>query len=105
QAIQQDLQKLGVQADLKVLDWSIYAGDILAKRNPSPIYLLGLGSPFTGQEELNYFHKDYSLNSTYWPNPEFHSLFEELKVALDDKKRQDLMNRLWAIAQDDPPWI
>jgi peptide/nickel transport system substrate-binding protein len=105
QAIQQDLQRIGVQVELKVLDWSLYAGDILAKRDPSPIYLLGLGAPFDGQQELNYIHKDYSLNSTYWQNEEYHRLFEELKVSLDPQKRQDLMARMWGIAQEDPPWI
>lgn len=105
QAIQQDLQRLGVQVELKVLDWSVYAGDMLNKRNPDDIYLLGLGAPFTGQEELNYIHKDYSLNSTYWTNEEYHKLFDDLKVTIDPAKRQDLMNKMWAIAFDDPPWI
>jgi peptide/nickel transport system substrate-binding protein len=105
QAMQQDFQRLGVQIDLRVLDWSLYAGDMLNKRNPDDIFFLGLGSPFTGQEELNYIHKDFSLNSTYWPNPEYHELFDQLKASLDETKRQDLMNKMWAIAYDDPPWI
>ena len=105
QAIQQDLQRLGVQAELKVLEWSVYAGDMLNKRQPDDLFLLGLGAPFDGQQELNYIHKDYSLNSTYWQNEEYHKLFDELKVTLDKGKRQDLMNRMWAIAYEDPPWI
>jgi peptide/nickel transport system substrate-binding protein len=105
QAIQQDLQRLGVQVDLRVLDWSVYAGDMLNKRQPDDIFFLGLGSPFTGQEELNYIHKDFSLNSTYWPNAEYHQLFAQLQGTLDEQKRQELMNKLWAIAYDDPPWI
>jgi peptide/nickel transport system substrate-binding protein len=105
QAIQQDLQRLGVQVDLRVLDWSVYAGDMLNKRQPDDIFFLGLGSPFTGQEELNYIHKDFSLNSTYWQNDEYHALFDQLKASLDDAKRQDIMNKMWAIAYDDPPWI
>lgn len=105
QAIQQDLERLGVQVELRVIDWSVYAGDMLNKRNPDDIFFLGLGSPFTGQEELNYLHKDFALNSTYWQNPEYHQLFDQLKASLDDAKRQDLMNKMWAIAYDDPPWI
>ena len=105
QAIQQDLEKLGAQVELRVLDWSVYAGDMLNKRNPDDTYFIGLGSPFTGQEELNYIHKDFALNSTYWPNPEFHQLFDQLKSSLDATKRQDLMNQMWAIAFDDPPWL
>ncbi|MFN8524460.1 MAG: ABC transporter substrate-binding protein [Chloroflexota bacterium] len=105
QAVQQDLQRIGVQVDLKVLDWSLYAGDILAKRNPAPLYLLGLGAPFTGQEELNYIHKDYSLNSTYWQNDEWHKMYEDLKVTVDPAKRTEMMAKLWGIAAEDPPWI
>jgi peptide/nickel transport system substrate-binding protein len=105
QAVQQDLQRLGVQVDLRVLDWSVYAGDMLNKRQPDDIFLLGLGSPFDGQQELNYVHKDFSLNSTYWQNPEYHQLFGQLGTTLDEKQRQDLMNKMWAIANDDPPWI
>jgi peptide/nickel transport system substrate-binding protein len=105
QAVQQDLQRLGVQVDLRVLDWSVYAGDMLNKRQPDDIFLLGLGSPFDGQQELNYIHKDFSLNSTYWQNPEYHQLFGQLGTTLDEKQRQDLMNKMWAIANDDPPWI
>jgi peptide/nickel transport system substrate-binding protein len=105
QAIQQDLERLGVQVELRVLDWSVYAGDMLNKRNPDDTFFLGLGSPFTGQEELNYIHKDFSLNSTYWQNAEYHQLFDQLKASLDDAKRQDLMNRMWSIAYNDPPWI
>jgi peptide/nickel transport system substrate-binding protein len=105
QAVQQDLQRLGVQVDLRVLDWSVYAGDMLNKRQPDDIFLLGLGSPFTGQEELNYVHKDFSLNSTYWQNPEYHQMFDQLRTTLDEKQRQDLMNKMWAIQFDDPPWI
>ncbi len=105
QAVQQDLQRIGVQVELKVLDWSVYAGDMLNKRNPDDMFFLGLGSPFTGQEELNYLHKDFSLNSTYWQNEEYHKLFADLGVTLDQAKRQELMNKMWAIAHDDPPWI
>jgi peptide/nickel transport system substrate-binding protein len=105
QAVQQDLQRLGVQVDLRVLDWSVYAGDMLNKRQPDDLFFLGLGSPFTGQEELNYLHKDFSLNSTYWQNPEYHQMFAELQMTLDAAKRQELMNRMWSIAYDDPPWI
>jgi peptide/nickel transport system substrate-binding protein len=105
QAVQQDLQRLGVQVELKVLEWSVYAGDMLNKRQPDDIFLLGLGAPFDGQQELNYIHKDFSLNSTYWTNEEYHKLFDELKTTLDPTKRADLMAKMWAIAFDDPPWI
>ena len=90
---------------MKVLEWSVYAGDMLNKRQPDDIFVLGLGAPFDGQQELNYLHKDFSLNSTYWMNEEYHKLFDELKVALDPAKRADLMAKMWAIAYDDPPWI
>ena len=105
QAFVSDMSKIGVKIDLKVLDWALYAGDMLQKRQPDDIYLLGLGSPFSGQDEMLYIHPDYSLNSTYWNNPDWVQAYKDLTGTTDPKQRQDLLNKLWAIAYDDPPWV
>jgi len=105
QAIAQDLQRVGLQVELKVLDWALYAGDMLAKRQPDDLFFLGLGSPFNAQAEFNYIHPDFSLNSTYWVNQDFIRLYDELRRTLDRNKRQQIINRLWEIAYDDPPWV
>lgn len=105
QAIVQDLAKVGVQAELKVLEWSLYAGDMLAKRQPDDLFFLGLGAPVDGQTDLNFIQKDYSLNSTYWDNPQFEAIFAEYKKTLDEKKREEQRLQMHNLIWEDPPWI
>jgi peptide/nickel transport system substrate-binding protein len=45
QAIAQDLEKIGVKVNLQVLEWSLYAGDILARHEPSPCSSWGWARP------------------------------------------------------------
>jgi peptide/nickel transport system substrate-binding protein len=105
QAIAQDLEKVGIKVELRVLEWSLYAGDKLAKRDPDDLFFLGLGAPVNGQNDLNFVHRDYSLNSTYWKNEEFHTIFDEYRRTLDEKKREEMRLRMHNLIHDDPPWI
>jgi peptide/nickel transport system substrate-binding protein len=105
QAFVSDMAKIGVKIDLKVLDWALYAGDMLQKRQPDDLFFLGLGSSFTGQDELFYLSPDFSLNSTYWQNADYVSLYKQLQSTLDDPGRQAIMNKMWAIAFDEAPWV
>jgi peptide/nickel transport system substrate-binding protein len=108
QAIAQDLEKAGIKVDLKVLEWSVYAGQELTKAAggpPSDLYFVGLGAPVNGQDEAFFFHPDYQLNFTDWKNDEYLSLFDKLKVELDEKKFQDYINQINKILWDEVPWI
>ena len=104
QAIAQNLEAVGLKINLKVLEWSVYAGELLPSGEPDEIHFLGLGSPFTGEQELFYVHPDYSLNFTRWNNEEYNTLYDQLTNSLDDAERQDLMNQLSAIVMEDCPW-
>jgi len=104
QAIAQNLEAVGLKINLKVLEWSVYAGELLPSGEPDEIHFLGLGSPFTGEQELFYVHPDYSLNFTRWNNEEYNTLYDQLTNSLDEAERQDLMNQLSAIVMDDCPW-
>lgn len=108
QAVAQDLEKAGIKIDLKILEWSVYAGTQLSKATggpPSALYFVGLGAPVSGQAEAFFFHKDYQLNFTDWKHPEYHALFDKLKVELDERKFQDLINQMNKILWDEVPWI
>lgn len=108
QAVAQDLEKAGIKVDLKILEWSVYAGNELTKANggpPAGLYFVGLGAPVNGQDEAFFFHKDYQLNFTEWKNDEYHALFDKLKVELDEKKFQEIINQMNKILWDEVPWI
>jgi peptide/nickel transport system substrate-binding protein len=108
QAIAQDLDKVGIKVDLKILEWSVYAGNELTKAAggpPSGLYFVGLGAPVNGQDEAFFFHPDYQLNFTDWKNAEYVALFDKLKVELDEKKFQEYCNQIHKILWDEVPWI
>jgi len=105
QAVAQNLAAIGVQVEVKPQDWSVYIGDMVFKQATDPLYLLGLGSSFSGQEELTYIQKGYIANATYWDNSQYFQLYDELTTTLDPTKRQDIMNQMQTIAFDDPPLI
>ncbi|MFS8532480.1 ABC transporter substrate-binding protein, partial [Sphaerobacter thermophilus] len=105
QAIAQNFQDIGLNVNLRVLEWSVYAGELLPSGNPDPLFFLGLGAPFSGEQEIFYVHPDYSLNYTYWQHDEFVAKFAELSQTIDSDKRQQLMNELQEIIYDECPWV
>ncbi|MGD9892593.1 MAG: ABC transporter substrate-binding protein [Dehalococcoidia bacterium] len=108
QAIVQDLDKVGIKVNLNVLEWSVYAGQKLLTGGPgpAPMYFVGLGAPVTGQDEAFFFHDEYGLDFTDWPNsPEYTQAFNSLKVELDEKKFQGYLDQLNKIIWDEAPWL
>ena len=103
-AVQQDLRRVGVRVELRTLDWPAY-GTLLDAGNQDDLYLLGLDPTFTGEQELRPLSRDGASRGTRWQNEEFQRLYDQLTVTMDPRTRQELIDRLWAIAHDDPPWI
>jgi peptide/nickel transport system substrate-binding protein len=105
EAVAQNFRDIGFDIDLQILDWSLYAGELLPSGEPDVLYFLGLGSPFSGQEEINYVHPDYSLNYTRWENEEYVDLYAQLRETLDEDERTELMNQLQEIIHEECPWV
>jgi peptide/nickel transport system substrate-binding protein len=105
EVVAQNFRDVGFDIDLQILDWSLYAGELLPSGEPDALYFLGLGSPFSGQEEINYVHPDYSLNYTRWENEEYVDLYAQLRETLDTDERTDLMYRLQEIIHEECPWV
>lgn len=105
EAIAENFRDIGFDIDLQILDWSLYAGELLPSGEPDALYFLGLGSPFDGQSEINYVNPDYSLNYTRWEDEEYVELFAELSETLDEDERQDLMYRLQEVIMEQCPWV
>jgi peptide/nickel transport system substrate-binding protein len=105
EVVAQQFRDVGFDIDLQILDWSLYAGELLPSGEPDALYFLGLGSPFDGQSEINYVNPDYSLNYTRWVNDEYVELFATLRQTLDPDERQDLMYRLQEIIHEECPWV
>ncbi len=105
QALAQGWQDIGLKVNLKVLEWSLYAGTLIPSGDLDPLFFLGLGSPFSGQQEIFYVHPDYSLNFTRWQNDDFVAKYAKLGGTIDPEQRQQLMDELQQIIYDDCPWV
>lgn len=105
QVIAQGLEDIGFKVNLRVLEWSVYAGELIPSGQTDELFFLGLGSPFSGEQELFYVHPDYSLNFTFWENQEYLDLYEQLTNSIDTAERKDLMNQLQEVVMRECPWI
>lgn len=105
QAFVSDMSKLGIKIDLKVLDFALYAGQMLQKRQPDTLFFLGLGSTFDGQDELNYLSPDFALNSTYWVDDKWDTEFKQLLQTTDATQRKQMMDDLSKEMFDQAPWV
>jgi peptide/nickel transport system substrate-binding protein len=105
EVVAQNIRDIGFDVDLQILDWSLYAGELLPSGEPDALYFLGLGAPFSGQEEINYVNPDYSLNYTRWEDEEYVELYAQLRETLDEDERLDMIYRLQEIIHEGCPWI
>lgn len=105
QAVAQNFEDVGLDIELRVLEWSVYAGELLPSGNPDPLFFLGLGSPFSGQEELFYVHPDFSLNFTFWEDEEYVDLYAQLTASVDPEERREMMFELQEIVMRECPWV
>jgi peptide/nickel transport system substrate-binding protein len=105
EAVASYLQRIGVQVKLNALAWPVYSKKMFEDVAPADMYLLGLGSSFNGQSEIQYISKSYAYNPVFYNNPEFEKTYQELNAAVDPRKRTQLLYKLQQIAHDDPPII
>ncbi|MEM3658352.1 MAG: glutathione ABC transporter substrate-binding protein [Candidatus Hadarchaeum sp.] len=113
EAIQAMLAEIGIQANVKVFDWTTYLS-VLRKpltENVSQAYFLGWE---VGTDDIAYL-LDLVFTSTAWPpagwntmfykNEEVDSLIEQGKAELDPDVRRQIYARLQELVMNDSPWI
>ena len=105
EAVASYLQRVGIQVNVTPLAWPVFTKKLFEDVAPDDLYLLGLGSSFDGQSEIQYVSKTYAYNPIFYNNPEFEKDYAELNATVDPKKRTDLLYKLQEIAHDDPPII
>jgi peptide/nickel transport system substrate-binding protein len=106
QVIASDLTKVGVKLDLQVFDWSVFVNKS-ARRGAGfrDIYLIGSGPGFSCQADLALVQKDSGSNRSLTDMPRFEALWDEMSVAFDARKRQDICHRMQEVIHDEAPVI
>jgi peptide/nickel transport system substrate-binding protein len=104
QVIVEQLSKIGIKANLKTPEWSIFNTDY--KNGKYPIYLTGRGS-LTDADTLfqQYFRTGMTRRTLGYSNPKLDEILEAQQQTFDVKKREKLLWEAHKIILDDAPAV
>jgi peptide/nickel transport system substrate-binding protein len=104
QVIVEQLSKVGIKANLKTPEWSIFNTDY--KNGKYPIYLTGRGS-LTDADTLfqQYFRTGMTRRTLGYSNPKLDEILEMQQVTFDVKKREKLLWEAHRIILEDAPAV
>lgn len=98
------LQQVGIDLNLKIIDWSQYVPVILQKK-AEDLYMIGSGTNFEGQADISDLQANSSSNYGNWNNPEFERMFTQLIGEFDPAKRREILNKMQEIVKEEAPYI
>ncbi|MDA8109936.1 MAG: ABC transporter substrate-binding protein [Betaproteobacteria bacterium] len=110
QAISGYLRKVGIDADVRTMDWPSYVSAILNKNGPFDLHMLGWApGALDGQTQLQMFTTDTippkGLNSSFFSDPTVDKLASEAGLNLDEKTRNQQLCRIQKEVWQQAPWI
>ena len=71
QAIAADLENIGIDVNLVLLEWSVYAQKMFREKNPAGLFLVGLSSAFNPFDDLTNFDPAFVFANYYWEDEEY----------------------------------
>jgi peptide/nickel transport system substrate-binding protein len=109
-AIQADLAKVGLKAEIRTFEWNAYLAEVnqglagkagLAEmawmtNDPDTLPYLTLRSDAVPEKG--------GFNSGYYSNPEVDRLLDQARRSTERNERADLYRRIQRIVHDDAPW-
>jgi peptide/nickel transport system substrate-binding protein len=104
QAAAADITAIGIPAEAKAYEWSVYS-DMSLNNTLPPLHLLGFGTTFSGQYEHWFMTETFPMNTTHWNNPDFERIYAELKSTVDTDERTEMIHELDQISHDGAPWV
>ncbi len=110
QAVQQDLAKIGIRIDIKIVSFATYLSTT-HRRHVSAISPQGWSQDYPDAsdfyESLFWSHsinEEDTGNTSFYKNPELDDLLDKAHHELDPRKRQASYDHAEAILRDDAPW-
>ena len=107
QVIQESWGKIGVDVEIKTVDWATYLDQAAA--GDYPAYMLGWTGDNGDPDNFLYtlLDKDSigSNNYSYYANDKLHDVLIEAQTEVDQEKRNALYKQAQEIIHEDAPWI
>jgi ABC-type transport system substrate-binding protein len=101
--------KIGVQLDIRATDNNQFQDKV--RKGKHQVFWLGWLADYPDAENFLFLlygpngkTRSDGENTANYENPEFDRLFNQLKLADDGPAKQQLIDRMVAIVQDDAPW-
>ncbi len=101
--------KLGIQLEIRATDYNQYQDKILQGRHQ--IFWAGWLADYPDAENFMFLlfgpnakSKANGENIANYQNPEFDQLYRELQTLDDGPRKQEVLDRMVAIVQEDAPW-
>ncbi|OGA64537.1 MAG: peptide ABC transporter substrate-binding protein [Betaproteobacteria bacterium RIFCSPLOWO2_12_FULL_65_14] len=106
----QQFDKLSIQLEIRTTDWNRFQEKI--RKGDTQTFRLGWNADYPDPENFLFLlhgpqsrAKTQGENAANYVNPEYDALFEKMKNLPNSPRRQQLIDRMVAIARDDAPWI
>ncbi|WP_394848926.1 ABC transporter substrate-binding protein [Pendulispora brunnea] len=110
QVLKQDLAKIGIRIDIKIVNFGSYLS-LSHRRKSVPFSMQGWTQDYP--DALDFYESLFTAkqindedasNSAFYKNPAFDEIVERAHHELDPVQRQKLLDRAEAIVRDDAPW-
>ena len=100
EVITQQLKAAGIDAKIKLIEWSSWLSDVYAGRDFEST-IIGLDSELAPSDILRFYPSDSSKNFINYSNTEFDRIYTEAKKTSSEDEKEKLYKQLEAILTDD----
>lgn len=101
EVIAENLDAIGVQADIKSVDWGTWLSDVFQGRNHQSTVIALTFDHVAPATVLSYYYSPSDMNFINYSNPEFDALFEEAQSITNEDQRVKLYHEMQQMLQTD----
>lgn len=112
QAIANFLRDVGIDTEVRTMDWPSYVGTMVAplEENTTQLHLLGWAPAYMdAAQQMEQFdssqHPPAGLATSFYENPEVDALIDAAAQELDTERRAELYGEASELIWNDAPWI
>lgn len=101
QVLVEQLKQIGINAEIQLIEWDSWLSDVYADRNFQST-VVGIDAAYlSGRALLERFASDAEKNFINYSNPQYDSLYEQVKKSTDDSEQIDLYKQMETLLAED----
>ncbi|HJC63373.1 MAG TPA: ABC transporter substrate-binding protein [Candidatus Blautia merdavium] len=101
QVLVEQLKQIGVNAEIQLIEWDSWLSDVYADRNFQST-VVGIDAAYlSGRALLERFASDAEKNFINYSNPQYDTLYEQVKKSTDDSEQIDLYKQMETLLAED----